>query len=150
MTADALDRRLIAALNRDGRITNKEIAALLKVSEGTVGNRIRKLTESGLLRVAGLIAPDNAPAMQLLLLGITIASSRELTRTAEAISRLNGVQAVHITAGRYDIMAEVWVDAKGGLIHFLSKTLAAVDGIASTESFLIMKSFNKWIPCSDL
>ncbi len=150
MNADALDRRLIGALNRDGRITNKEIASLLKVSEGTVRNRIRKLTDAGLLRVAGLIAPDTAPSKQLLLLGITITRSRELTRTAEAISRLDGVQAVHITAGRYDIMAEVWVDAKGGLIQFLSKTLASVDGIANTESFLIMKSFNKWIPCADL
>ncbi len=150
MKADALDRRLIASLNRDGRITNKEIATLLNVSEGTVRNRIRKLTDAGLLRVAGLIHPDDAPTKQLLLLGITIASSRELTRTAEAISRLEGVQSVHITAGRYDIMAEVWVEAKGGLIQFLSRTLAGVDGIASTESFLIMKSFNKWIPCADL
>jgi Lrp/AsnC family transcriptional regulator for asnA, asnC and gidA len=150
VNADPLDRRIIAALNRDGRITNKEIAALLKVSEGTVRNRVRKLTEAGLLRVAGLIRPDDAPAKQLLLLGITISCSRELTRKAEAIARLEGVQSAHITAGRYDIMAEVWVDAKGGLIQFLSKTLAAVEGIASTESFLILKSFNKWIPCADL
>jgi hypothetical protein len=47
-------------------------------------------------------------------------------------------------------MVEVWIDAKGGLIEFLSKTLAKVEGIASTESFLVMKSFNKWLPRADL
>ncbi len=60
------------------------------------------------------------------------------------------VESAYITAGHYDIMVEVWIDAKGGLIEFLSQTLAKVEGIASTESFLVMKSFNKWLPRADL
>ena len=85
-----------------------------------------------------------------MLLGVNITNSRNLTRKAAEIAKLAGVQAAYITAGRYDIMVEVWIDAKGGLIEFLSRTLAAVGGIASTESFLVMKSFNKWIPQSEL
>ena len=53
MPADAVDRRIIAVLNAEGRINNKEMAAKLDISEGTVRNRIRKLTDEGLLRVAG-------------------------------------------------------------------------------------------------
>ncbi len=150
MNADPVDRQIITLLNRDGRTTNKEIAAALAISEGTVRNRIRQLSQAGLLRIAGLINPDDSPTRQLLLLGINIACSRDLTRKADEIAKLEGVQSAYITAGRYDIIAEVWVDAKGGLIHFLSKTLAGVSGITSTESFLIMKSFNKWIPRADL
>jgi Lrp/AsnC family transcriptional regulator for asnA, asnC and gidA len=150
MNADALDRRILGLLNRDGRASNKDIAAALNVSEGTVRNRIRKLSDAGALRVAGLIDPDISSDKQLLLLGVNIACSRELTKKAAEIAKLEDVQSAYITAGRYDIMVEVWVDAKGGLINFLSKTLAGVTGITSTESFLIMKSFNKWIPRADL
>lgn len=150
MSVDTVDRRIISLLNAEGRINNNEIAAKLGISEGTVRNRIRKLTEAGLLRVAGLIHPDDSPGKQLMLLGVNIACSRDLARKAAEIARLEGVQSAYITAGRYDIMVEVWLDTKGGLIRFLSKTLAAVKGISSTESFLIMKSFNKWIAQADL
>jgi Lrp/AsnC family transcriptional regulator for asnA, asnC and gidA len=150
MQTDDVDRRIITVLNVEGRINNKEIAAKLGISEGTVRNRIRKLTDASLLRVAGLINPDDSPSKQLMLLGVNIACSRDLAKKAGEISRLAGVQSAYITAGRYDIMVEVWIDAKGGLIKFLSQTLATVDGITSTESFLIMKSFNKWIPQPDL
>ncbi len=150
MIIDEMDRRIIAILNEDGRASNKDIAARLNVSEGTLRNRCHKLSDAGLLRVSGLINPDDSPSKQLMLLGVNITCSRDLTKKAVEISKLADVQSAYITAGRYDIIAEVWIDAKGGLITFLSKTLAKVEGIASTESFLVMKSFNKWIPRADL
>ena len=150
MLTDDLDRRIVAALNQDGRLQAKAIAARLHVSEGTVRNRIRRLMSAGLLRVAGLIDPDHSPNMQLMLLGVNIVCSRDLAKKAAEIAKLPGVQAAYITAGRYDIMVEVWLQAKGGLIAFLGQTLAKVSGIASTESFLVMKSHNKWIAEADL
>jgi Lrp/AsnC family transcriptional regulator, regulator for asnA, asnC and gidA len=147
---DDIDRQLIKILNTDGRIPNNEIAAVLKVSEGTVRNRCKKLTEAGLLKVVGLINPDDSPTKQLMLLGVNITSSKNLAKKAAEISKLPNVESAYITAGRYDIIAEVWIEAKGGLITFLSQTLAKVEGIASTESFLVMKSFNKWLPRADL
>jgi Lrp/AsnC family transcriptional regulator for asnA, asnC and gidA len=150
MLIDAIDRRIVALLNRDGRIGYKAMAARLGISEGTARNRLQKLAAAGRVRVTGQINPDDAPAKQLMLLGIRIACSKDLAKKAAEIARLDGVLSAHITAGRYDILAEVWVDAKGGLIAFLGQTLARVSGIASTESFLVMKSFNKWIPRADL
>jgi Lrp/AsnC family transcriptional regulator for asnA, asnC and gidA len=141
---------MIRILNQDGRITNNDIAAQLNVSEGTVRNRIKKLSDAGLLKVAGLINPDDSPDKQLMLLGVNITSSKDLTKKAAELAKLPNVESAYIPAGRYDIMVEVWIDAKGGLIEFLSKTLAKVEGIASTESFLVMKSFNKWLPRADL
>jgi Lrp/AsnC family transcriptional regulator, regulator for asnA, asnC and gidA len=150
MIVDETDRQIIRILNQDGRIANNDIAEKLQVSEGTVRNRCKKLSEAGLLKVAGLINPDDSPGKQLMLLGVNITSSKDLTKKAAELAKLPNVESAYITAGRYDIMVEVWIDAKGGLIEFLSKTLAKVEGIASTESFLVMKSFNKWLPRADL
>lgn len=145
MTLDPLDKKLISILNRNGRENNSDIARELSISEGTVRNRIKKLTDSGILKVSGLLNPDTVPEKQLVFLGVKIAVSKDLRNLAEKISILEGVQAAYITTGRYDIIVEVWLNVKYGLIQFLSETLASIDGITSTESFLIMKSYNKWI-----
>ena len=142
---DELDKKIIFLLVEDGRNSNNEIARLLSVSEGTVRNRIRRLTETGVLKVAGLVAPEAVVDKELVLLGIKVAVSRDLSAIAERISQLPEVQAAYITTGRYDIVIEALLAVKYGPIEFLCGSLSAIEGIVSTETFMVMKSFNKWI-----
>lgn len=142
---DKLDKKIISVLARDGRISNNEIARMLDISEGTVRNRIRHLTESGMLKVTGMVAPEAVEDRELVLLGIKVSVSKNLTNIAARIAQLPEVQSVHITTGRYDIMAEAVLKVKYGPIEFLSGPLAAIGGIVSTETFMVMKSFKKWI-----
>ncbi|MFA7231560.1 MAG: Lrp/AsnC family transcriptional regulator [Victivallaceae bacterium] len=146
---DDIDIKIIEMLNEDGRLNNNEIARRLSVSEGTVRNRIKKLNDSSVLKVTGLINPDLMPEKQLFLLGVRIAASKDLTRTAEMISNLKGVLSVYITTGRYDLMVEVWLPVKHGLIDFIGGPMSTIDGVVSTESFLAMKSLKKWIAESE-
>ncbi len=142
---DNIDKKIINILGKHGRINNKNIASQLFVSEGTIRNRIRKLTESGVLTVSGLINPNTVDDKQLVFLGIRISSSKDLEKKAEEISELHRVQSACIISGRYDIIIEVWVDLKYGLIDFVSKQLTSIDGINSTESFVVLKSYNKLV-----
>ena len=142
---DRVDTKIIACLADDGRKSNNEIARTLKISEGTVRNRIHRLTESGMLKIVGMAAPDALPDKELVLIGVKVAVSKDLTDIAEKISRLPGVQATSITTGRYDIMVEALLKVKSGLIDFLHGSLSKIQGIAATETFMVMKSFNKWI-----
>lgn len=142
---DDIDREIVRILNNDGRINNIEIAKKLSISEGTVRNRIKKLVDSKEVKVTGLLNPDTVPEKQLVFLGIKVALSKDLSKITDRISKLECVQSAYITTGRYDIIIEVWLNVKFGLIQFLSETLASIEGIVSTESFLIMKSYNKWI-----
>ncbi|MCK5324055.1 MAG: Lrp/AsnC family transcriptional regulator [Desulfobulbaceae bacterium] len=142
---DDLDKKIINILGRHGRINNKNIASQLSVSEGTIRNRIRKLTDSGVLTVSGLINPDTVDDKQLVFLGIKISSSKDLEKKAAEVSELYKVQSACITSGRYDIIIEVWVDLRHGLIDFLSKQLTRINGIESTESFVVLKNYNKLV-----
>ncbi len=54
---DELDHRLIAALVRDSRQSNREIGRQLEVSEGTIRLRLRRLTDAGLLRLTAVVDP---------------------------------------------------------------------------------------------
>ena len=146
---DEIDKKIVQMLNADGRINSIEIARKLEISEGTVRNRIKKMTDADLLKVTGLINPDQMPDKQLFLLGVKVAASKDLTKIAQTISTLKGVLSVYITTGRYDLIVEVWLPVKYGLIDFISGSMSTIGGIVSTESFLAMKSLKKWIPESE-
>ena len=147
---DELDNQIVKILNKDGRTNNKDIAKRLSVSEGTIRNRINKLLASGILKVSGLVNPDLAEEKQLMILGVNISASKDLFAIAQEISKLPGVHSAYIVTGRYDLMIETWLDTKYGLIKFLSESLASIDGITSTESFLVMKNYKKWVLDSDI
>ena len=142
---DQTDQRIINCLKDDARINNKKIASQLGISEGTVRNRIKRLLDDGLLKLAGLISPDEDRDKQLVMLGINLSASKDLQKKAEEISSFHEVKSTLITTGRYDLLVEVWVDVKYGLIKFLNESLSKVEGVISTESFVIMKSYDKWI-----
>lgn len=150
LSLDGTDLRIVAMLGGDGRCGNNEIARKLGVSEGTVRKRIKRLTDSGAIRVEALVNPDVLEDRHLALLEIKVAVSKELESVAEKIAALPGVVSVHIITGGMDIMAEVLVESKFGLIEFIGTHLASVNGIASTETHIVMKHYGKWLPAKNL
>jgi Lrp/AsnC family transcriptional regulator for asnA, asnC and gidA len=142
---DEVDRGIIAALQQDGRAGNSAIAVELGVTEGTVRQRIKKLLDADLLRVTGLVNPEVMPDHQLCVLGVKIDESKQLEARARAVSALPEVRSVAIVTGRYDLLVEVIVSSNHGLIQFLSESLASVPGIESSETFLLLKTYGKWV-----
>jgi Lrp/AsnC family transcriptional regulator, regulator for asnA, asnC and gidA len=141
---DELDKEIVARL-RVENINNSALAEELGISEGAVRQRIKKLKESGVLKVRALINPDSLVRQQLATIAITITESRHLDAKAQEIAALENVLSASITSGQYDLMVEVLVDSNRGLVHFLTEILAQVDGIAKTESFLMLKNYNKYV-----
>ncbi|MDD3118710.1 MAG: Lrp/AsnC family transcriptional regulator [Victivallales bacterium] len=142
---DELDKKIVYLLVGNGRTSNNEIARVLSVSEGTVRHRVRRMIDNNELKIAGLMAPEAVVDKELVLLGVKVAMSKDLSAIAARISQLPEVQASYITTGRYDIIVEALLTVKYGPIDFLCGPLSGIDGIVSTETFMVMKSFNKWI-----
>jgi Lrp/AsnC family transcriptional regulator for asnA, asnC and gidA len=144
---DAVDRHLIAALAEDGQSGSGELAESLGVTAPTIRARMRNLINQGLLRVAGLVDPFQVKGLSIALVGIKLMSQMQLDQKLEEISRLPDVNWVAVVTGRYDILVEVVVSEDiADLYNFLDKALSSVGGIASSESFVVMKARRKWIP----
>lgn len=141
---DELDWSIVNELRKDD-MTNNALAELLGISEGTVRQRLKRLKDSGVLRVRALINPDVLARQQLASIAVMIAESRLLDQKAREIAELDNVLSVSIMSGQYDLMAEVLVDSNRGLVKFLTETLPSVEGIVKTESFLMLKSYNKFV-----
>jgi Lrp/AsnC family transcriptional regulator for asnA, asnC and gidA len=144
MEIDQLDWEIIRQLEKNGRTANKEIAKIVGVSEGTVRNRIKKLTDNDFLRIKGLTNPNERTDESLVYMGIKIAVNRDSIKIAQAVSKLNCVKAVSIVTGRFDLLVEIYVEPYN-IMKFLSTELAKIDSIVSVESFIALHSFNKFV-----
>ncbi len=144
MQPDETDWKIISIL-KEGYVPNNTIARRLGISEGTVRARLRRLKEAGILQIRALINPDVLENQQLVIVAIRVAESKLLERKAEELSKLANVLSVSIASGRYDLIAEVLLDSNRGLVKFLTEALSQVKGIAKTESFLLLKSYEKYV-----
>lgn len=144
MQPDEIDWNIINLL-RDSHQNNNAIARQLGISEGTVRQRLKKLKESNIIKVKALINPEVLANQQLATIAVNVSESSLLESKAKELADLPNVLDVSITSGRYDLFVEVLVDSNRGLVHFLTEELAGVKGVSSTESFLMLKSFNKYV-----
>ncbi|MCX7788567.1 MAG: Lrp/AsnC family transcriptional regulator [Spirochaetes bacterium] len=144
MQPDETDWKIIEILQQEW-VPNNTIARALNISEGTVRSRLKKLKDAGILTIRALINPDVLANKQLVLVALTVAESRLLERKAEEIARLPNVLSVSITSGRYDLIAEVLVDSNKGLVKFLTEELSGIKGITRSESFIMLKNYNKYV-----
>jgi Lrp/AsnC family transcriptional regulator for asnA, asnC and gidA len=141
---DDLDFKIIQILERNGRTPNNEIAERLSISEGTVRNRIKKLTSIDFLKVKGLTNPDFGRIKQLIFILISLEDVKRWRETADSIANLPNVKSVSMLTGRFDILVEVFIEPHH-LITFLTDQLGNIDAISSTESLVTIKNFNKWV-----
>jgi Lrp/AsnC family transcriptional regulator, regulator for asnA, asnC and gidA len=141
---DERDWQIIDLL-RAGTISSSAVAEKLGVSEGMIRQRIKRMRDAGVLSLRGLINPDILADRQIVILGAKVASSRQLAEKAEEVAALPDVLSVSIVSGRYDIMIELLLDSHRGLVQFLTEELSKVDGIQSTESFVTLRNYSKFV-----
>lgn len=144
MQPDKVDWQIIELLSEQYD-TNTQIAKKLNVSEGMIRQRIKKLQEAGIIKIRALRDPEVLKGQQLAIITANVSESKLLDKKAKEISQLDNVISVSILSGRYDLLIEVLINSNKGLIKFLTEQLSKIDDIARTETFLLLKSYNKWI-----
>ena len=114
---DPIDRRIVAALQVNGRASWTDIAQLVDTSVTTVARRAQQLFASGLVRVAAVPHPTGATGADMVIVRLRCAPGAQLDAGA-AIAALPEVRFVAVVTGAYDLVAEIEVD-KGRALHTL-------------------------------
>jgi len=134
---DELDRRLIGLLRADSRTPAASLAKALKVSRGTVQNRIERLVARGVVQGFTIRTRPEMDANQVRAV-MTIAIEGE--RSGAVVKALKGfpeVSAVHTTNGRWDLVAELDVETLAAFSQALDR-IRQIEGIASTETSILL------------
>jgi Lrp/AsnC family transcriptional regulator for asnA, asnC and gidA len=135
---DEIDRQIIEALQKDGRVAFAQIAEQLNVSPGMIRLRYNRLVEQGYLRVVAITNPLRMGFTTMAMIGIRAEGSK-LLEVAEKISRLDEVIYQVISSGRFDIFAEVVCRDREDLLRFITEKLSTIDGVRESESFMHLK-----------
>ena len=137
---DATDQALIALLRQNARLNVADLAHKLKVSRGTVTNRIRKLEdEQVIVGYTVRLRPESEPDRIRAWMGVTV----EGNRTREVIASLlgePGVAALHDTNGRWDLLAELRAENLQHLAKVLER-IRLLKGISNTETSIHLETY---------
>jgi DNA-binding Lrp family transcriptional regulator len=128
---DDVDRALVAALGRDGRAPNVELARALGVSEKTVRSRIARLVSDHGLRVTAELAE---PVRRSRMVYLIHAGPGRRFEVAEFLATLPGVDVVHLTTGSADVLAVASFPDDAAALRFLVQTVETHPGVRSAQS----------------
>ncbi|MGO8915946.1 MAG: Lrp/AsnC family transcriptional regulator [Stellaceae bacterium] len=136
---DDTDRRLIALLRENARLPVATLAQLLKVSRGTVQNRIDRLIADGVIGGFTLRLKPEAEPQRVRAITMVAVEGEHATAVIRALRGIPEVQALHTTNGRWDIVAELGVDSLEAFDQALQR-IRLIKGIANSETSLLLST----------
>ncbi len=125
---DELDMKIISLLQEDGRTATQDIAKKFNSTSSTIRKRIRRLEETGTMRVVAVTDFAAAGYDLLLAIGIEV-ESRNAEDVGRDLAKLPEVFSVHLTTGSNDLEILVGARSFDELSYFLHKEVGNIDGI---------------------
>jgi Lrp/AsnC family transcriptional regulator for asnA, asnC and gidA len=146
-TVTATDRAIIRLLQQNARISYAELSRETGIPESTVRRRMDRLQQRGVIEFAMLAEPAKLGYDLRAMIGLKV-ELRRLEEIAAVLRDTNEVTFATFVTGSFDIMIQVVVRSQEALVSFLTQKLARIDGVHSTETFImpyIIKSSTSWI-----
>ena len=143
MSIDSIDRRMLAILQRDGRISNAALAERLHLSPSPCLRRLRALERDGV--IAGYQAVLDRPRLGL---GLTVFvelkvdghSDRTAAEISKALTAAPEVISAHIVSGAADFRLEVVVADLAAYEHLLFETLLKLPHVSDVRSEFALRA----------
>jgi Lrp/AsnC family leucine-responsive transcriptional regulator len=139
---DRIDRRILRHLQRDGRVTNAELAQAVSVSPATCHRRTQRLLDEGYVRcVRAEIEPVAVSRGALVIVGVVLDRStpESFALFEAAIKKLRVVLDCHLVAGDFDYFLKIRVRDMADFNRLHGEQLIALPGVRQTRTFFVMK-----------
>jgi len=138
---DAIDRKILAALVTDGRISNNLLAEKVGLSPAPCWQRMRRLEKEGYIEAYSAILNQEKLGMAetaLVDIGLNQHDDATVNGFGQAITAMPEVLEVYLTTGEYDYFIKVAVEGTRGYEKFLRR-LYKVPGVRSTRSSFTLR-----------
>jgi DNA-binding Lrp family transcriptional regulator len=145
---DATDQAIIDLLREDGRMPYRAIARELAVTETTVRARVRRLEESGTMRVVAVTDIEAAGYGMLLAIGVQV-ENRSPEAVARELAAIAEVFSVNVVVGSQDVEILVVAEDQAALDELINERLAQLPGVRRLTPALaldVLKNQPDWVP----
>ena len=143
MELDATDRRILEVLQREGRISNADLADRVHLSASACHRRVQRLEEEGF--IAGYVAlldPKRMGHVTTVLVEITLSGQADelLDAFEAAVSRVPEVLECHLMAGSADYLLKVVAMDTEDFARIHRRSLAGLPGVRGMQSSFVLRT----------
>lgn len=133
---DDVAKQIIEQLQEDGRRPYATIGKAVGLSEAAVRQRVQRLLDAGVMQIVAVTDPLQLGFPRQAMIGLR--TDGDLETVADRLAEFEEIDYVVITAGSFDLLAEVVCRNDEHLLEILQK-LRGVAGVLSTEAFVYLK-----------
>jgi Lrp/AsnC family transcriptional regulator, regulator for asnA, asnC and gidA len=134
---DTISKAIIEQLQSDGRRAYARIATAVGLSEAAVRQRVARLIDAGVMQIVAVTNPLQLGFARQAMIGIKVEG--DLNPVVDALREMAEVDYLVITAGSFDIIAEVVCTDDDHLLNMLNSQVRTIPGVRATESFVYLK-----------
>nr|WP_237509053.1 Lrp/AsnC family transcriptional regulator [Streptomyces sp. SID8382] len=136
-TLDSVSLAIIEQLQEDGRRPYAAIGKAVGLSEAAVRQRVQKLLDQGVMQIVAVTDPLTVGFRRQAMVGINVEG--DLDPVADALTAMDEVEYVVVTAGSFDLLIEIVCEDDDHLLEMINKRIRTLPGVRSTESFVYLK-----------
>jgi Lrp/AsnC family transcriptional regulator, regulator for asnA, asnC and gidA len=133
---DDTSKAIIEQLQEDGRRAYSAIGKAVGLSEAAVRQRVQRLLESGVMQIVAVTDPLSLGFLRQAMIGVKCEG--DLDKVADELAGMDEIDYVVITAGSFDLLAELVCENDDHLLELLGR-IRAIPAVTSTESFVYLK-----------
>jgi Lrp/AsnC family transcriptional regulator for asnA, asnC and gidA len=136
LVPDDVSKRIIEQLQQDGRRSYAAIGKVVGLSEAAVRQRVQRLQDAGVMQIVAVTDPLTLGFRRQAM--IAIKTDGDLEKVAGQLADMEEIDYVVITAGSFDVLAEVVCEDDDHLLEILGR-VRAVPFVISTETFVYLR-----------
>ena len=145
LTLDDTDRRLLAELSANARISNVELAERVNLTPTPCLRRLRKLEDAGIIEGYTAVVDPAALGLEVSAFAFVKLTRKSLDNADQFerdIVEIDAVRECSVVAGPYDYLLRIVAKSLEDYELLLRKRLATIDTIADLESLIVLKQVN--------
>ncbi len=143
MSLDSMDRRLLSALQKRGRISNAELAEAVNLSASACHRRVQRLETEGYIQgYVALLNPQKMGVPATVFVEITLSTQADdvLEAFETAVSRIPDVLECHLTAGTADYILKIVAEDTEDFARIHRQYLTRLPGVAKMQSSFALRT----------
>jgi len=140
---DATDARILAVLQRRGRISNADLSEEVNLSASACHRRVQRLEDTGIIRdYVALLDPRKLGRQATVFVEITLTTQSEevLDAFEQEVARIPDVLECHLMAGTADYLLKVMIEDTEDFARLHRRALARLPGVAQMHSSFALKT----------
>lgn len=140
---DRFDRKILTALQIDGRVTVTDLANRVGLSKTPCQIRMKKLEERGYIQgYTAVVDPAKLDAGHIAFVQVSLADTRSAALDAfnTAVTAIPEIEQCHMIAGQFDYLLKVRSKDISEYRRFLGEKISELPHVSHTSTFVVMQS----------